>query len=248
MSSEKRIIGFDRKVQLDWLNAMATWAAEGRTPQEIRERSDALLAGKVAGTKFNSALGKTKTVLLHIWVTVPDGLRPLRDRGIELLGRCPENGRFALHWGMAIATYPFFRDVAVATGRLLAVQGTVALSQVTRRLAEGWGERSTLGRAVRRIIRCFVEWGVLRETDDRGVLIPAAKLAITDQRELGVWLLEASLSTSGSCTAAFQQLLTDPALFPFSLGLSPRDLKNSNLEVVRHGLDQDLVLLKKPRG
>ena len=46
---ERRIIGFDRKIALSWLDATADWAAQGLSAAEIRQRLDRLLAGQVAG-------------------------------------------------------------------------------------------------------------------------------------------------------------------------------------------------------
>ena len=62
---------------------------------------------------------------------------------------------YGVHWGMCLATYPFFRDVAAATGRLLALQESAALSQIVRRMAESWSERTTATRAVQRVVRSF---------------------------------------------------------------------------------------------
>lgn len=36
-----------------------------------------------------------------------------------------------LHWGMCLTTHPFFRDVAAVSGRLLSLQGSVALAMIT---------------------------------------------------------------------------------------------------------------------
>lgn len=244
VSTKRRTIGFDRKIQLDWLDATADWAAQGLSVPDIRERLERLLEGKVAGAGPHSARGKTITVLLHIWVLVPEMLVPLRDDGIALLRDRSGRDRLALHWGMCMATYPFFRDVAATTGRLLSLQGTAALSQVVRRIEESWGERTTLSRAVQRVVRSFVEWGVLVETHERGIFSAAPKVAVAAGSSVGPWLLEAGISNCDKQASPFRSLVSAASYFPLMLELSPRDVgSNARLEVSR-GVDQDVVFLK----
>ena len=181
----RRIIGFDRKIRLSWLDATVEWTAQGLSAAEARAQLERLLDGQVAGDGPHSARGKTMTVLLHVWKAVPDAAVPLRDDGLALLSSRCGRDRLPLHWGMCLATYPFFRDVAATTGRLLALQGTAALSQIVRRMAESWGERSTLTRAVQRVVRSCVEWGVLVETGGRGTYSCAEKIAVPDRDGIG---------------------------------------------------------------
>ena len=239
------IIGFDRKIHLSWLDATAEWTAQGLTAAEVRTQLERLLEGQVAGGGPHNARGKTITVLLHIWVAVPDALVPFRDEGLALLRGRSGRDRLPVHWGMCLATYPFFREVAATTGRLLALQGTAALSQIVRRMTESWGERSTLTRAVQRVVRSFVEWGILVETDDRGSFSPAAKIAVLETDGIGPWLLEASLASSGRRELPFRDLVGATFLYPLDLKLSVRDLDHcARLELCRQGLDEDVVLLR----
>lgn len=239
-SEQARIVGFDRKIRLEWLDAIATWAAEGCPPSEIRSRLNDLLGGTVAGAK---ARANTVSVLVHVWVQVPGGLEPLRDDGLRLLEDRRKRNRLPLHWGMCMATYPFFRSVASAAGRLTAVQGTASLSQITRRVTERWGERSTVTRAVQRVIRSLVLWGVLTEEGDRGLFAPARKLRLPDSDPAGAWLLEAALTNFGGSPRPLDALRNDAALFPFSLDVAASHLASRpGLEVHRQGLDEELVL------
>jgi len=249
MTTKRRTIGFDRKIQTAWLDATADWVAQGLSVPEIRSKLHELLEGAVAGEGPHSARGKTITVLLHVWVLVPNGLVPLRDDGLALLRDRPGRDRLTLHWGMCVATYPFFRDVTATTGRLLALQGTAALSQITRRMAEGWGERSTVIRAVQRVVRSLVLWGVIEETAERGVFAAKPKVVVGRTDEVGPWLLEAGMSNCEKGTRTLAGILTDSALFPFTMHLSRRDVeRNSRLEIHREGLDTDLVVLRSRAG
>ena len=240
-AAPRRIIGFDRKIRLGWLDATAEWTAQGLVAPAIREQLDRLLDGQVAGEGPRSARRKTMTVLLHVWTAVPDEVAQLRDDGLVLLRGRGGRDRLPLHWGMCLATYPFFRDVAAATGRLLALQGAAALAQIVRRMAETWGERTTATRAVQRIVRSFVEWGVLMETGNRGTYVPAAKIAVSG---VGPWLLEAGLVSSGRREYPLRALAAGAAFYPFDMTLSAPDVSgNPRLEICRQGLDEDVVLL-----
>ena len=239
------LIGFDRKISLRWLDATAEWTAQGLAAPAIRRQLERLLDGQVAGEGPHSARGKTMTVLLHVWAAVPDEVAPLRDDGLALLRGRSERERLPLHWGMCLATYPFFRDVAAATGRLLSLQGSAARAQIDRRMVESWGDRTTATRAVQRILRCFVEWGVLLEAGRRGTYSPAARVRVPSGNRIGPWLLEASLRGYGRREYPLRALVEGPSLYPIDLTSAVRDVSgNPRLELCRQGLDEDIVVLK----
>ena len=96
----RRIIGFDRKISLRWLDATAEWTAQGLAAPAIRGQLERLLDGQVAGEGSHSARGKTMTVLLHVWTAVPDAVAPLRDDGLALLLGRGGRERLPLHWGI----------------------------------------------------------------------------------------------------------------------------------------------------
>jgi hypothetical protein len=245
MNREQGKIGFDRQIRLAWLDATADLVAQGLSVQEIRLQLDRLLDGEVAGTDSRSAKGKTKTVLLHIWALVPEYLKPLREEGLSLIRQRPNDSRIVVHWGMCIASYPFFRIVAEAVGRLAKLQGEVAGAQVQRRVKEVFGARETVSRAVRRVLRSFVEWDVLQETGEKGVYRAGAVLHVKDHN-LTAWLVEAALISQGSNASALTAITQSPFLFPFILdSLNTKQLENSvRLELLRQGLNQDVVKLR----
>jgi hypothetical protein len=235
-------IGFDRRIRLEWLDAAAAAVAEGLSPDEVRARLAKELAGQVAGSSFNSAMGKTKTVLVHVWVLVPERLRPLRDQGLELLQDAVPHERLAVHWGMCLATYPFFYGVAETIGRLLQLQGSVSLAELTQRMRESWGDRSTLDRAAQRVMRSMVDWGVLAEAVGKGELQRPERpqLALSGRR--GAWLLAAAAFGSRQNAIPISNLRRSLVLYPYEVEATVEQLEAiGGLRVVCEGVDRHVV-------
>lgn len=231
-------IGFDRRIDLEWLDAAAAQAAAGTPTEAMRAHLWKLLDDVLKG---DTARGKTVTVLSHIWGAVPKGAAALHGRASAELCRCTPVERLALHWAMMLGTYPIFSDVAAAAGRLLMLQGQFTLAHLTRRLVDAWGERSTLERAVQRIVRSMIQWGVLRDTATRGMYEPAAVRRKVDPAVSKV-LIEALLLDAEETSIPFSQLVGHPALFPFDIDLSAGQVRDApHFTVHRQGFDSDVV-------
>ena len=93
---------------------------------------------------------------------------------------------------MVSAVYPFWSAVAAQVGCLLRLQGRVSAAQIQRRLREHYGERETVARAARRVLRSFVDWGVVAPTDLKGIYQAGRSLPVDDPGIIA-WLLEAAL-------------------------------------------------------
>src|SRR5690606_34423704 len=90
-------IGFDRRIDFEWLDAAAAQAATGAPTDEMRAYLWSLLDGVVSGDKVNSARGKTVTVLNHIWGEVSGPAVSLRKRAAAQLEGSTPDERLALH-------------------------------------------------------------------------------------------------------------------------------------------------------
>ncbi len=249
MNGRASQIGIDRIIRLDWLEKTANLVIAGNTKTSINEILQDLLKNNLSGGKLGvrGSREKTITILMKIWLTVPRDLEALRDEGLQIHQGLPRKDRIVVHWGMALAAYPFWGAVAAHTGRLLRLQGTAAAAHVQRRIKEQYGERETVSRSVQRVLRSFIDWNVLNETDDKGIYAQGNRYSIQDSR-LIAWLVKASLHTRANGSAAIKDLLDSPSIFPFRLAhvsaeylvsLSPR------LELLRHGLDDNLVMLER---
>lgn len=233
-----RIIGFDRRLQLGWLGATIGLCQETLDPDVVSERLWQRLELEIAGTE---ARRKTRTVLLRIWVKVPKEHRRLCGEALQLAAQIGSEERLWLHWGMSLLAYPFFRDVSATVGQLSRLQGTFSHAQVQRRMIENWGQRTTLQRATRRLLRTFIDWNVLRDTDVRGSYEIASSRR-TENCALALWLLDCALHAGGAEQIPLRELGRLSYTFPFDLLPFLGDVHRSErFEVSRQGLDLEMV-------
>jgi hypothetical protein len=247
-------IGFSQRVRLEWLEQTANLVLAGNDKATIKDALQELLKDKVSvgGNSKGCNRNKVINILMKVWVNTPEELGPLRDEGLFFLATQPSSLdlnhlSMAIHWGMVTAAYPFWSSVATQTGRLLRLQGSVKVAYIQRRVREQYGERETVSRAVRRVLRSYLDWGVLQKTNVKGVYSAGPTLAIDDPRLIS-WLAEASLYARANGSAALRDLIDSPSLFPFRI--KPVHAENlaaasSRLDLLRHGLDDDLVMLRK---
>jgi hypothetical protein len=113
-------------------------------------------------------------------------------------------------------------------------------------MREQYGERETVSRAARRVLTSFRDWGVLNDSVSKGIYAQGLSIEISDPMVTAL-LLETSLYVRTNGSAGLNDLLESPALFPFRikpvslesiLSASPR------IEVMRHGLDEQMVMLR----
>lgn len=237
--TERKIIGFDRRLHKEWLDAAAALIAEGKSTSELRERLKEILEPY----QGPEAMQKTLTVIGRLWWRAPQALAPMQSRALALLPVVGPSERTAIYWALCLAVYPFFADTARLTGRLLSLQGEVKLQQLEVRIAELWGDRGTIPRATQRIVRSMVQWGVLADTQQTGVYYPAPPIPVSG--DLGVLLIEGLLRSRQDGGLTSEQVLAHPALFPFELNVRTYELRQrGEFEVFRQGVDMDFVRLK----
>ncbi|OQA86697.1 MAG: hypothetical protein BWY28_02289 [bacterium ADurb.Bin236] len=242
-------IGIDRIIRLSWLKKTAQYALAG---SQVHESKVALQDEIKDSFQYDNqivrgSLDKTITILTKTWFIVPNHLIPLRNDGLKLISNLPAVYHTPVHWGMLMAVYPFWGATATQVGRLLKIQPSVTASQVQRRLREQYGERETVSRSAQRAMRSYVDWKVLSETETKGVYT-SGDIINVDEPHLVSWLIEAFLHSKSNGSANIHGLIKNPSLFPFRIKPTSAGLLMSvspRLECMRHGLDEDLVMLRK---
>ncbi|WP_213380485.1 hypothetical protein [Allochromatium tepidum] len=242
MNSSAPKIGFDRFIQLDWAAA----ALNVRAGVAGLDDLNAMLGAAGLGVE---AKKKTRTILNRLWLEPRAELVDYADRGVAIYKMQPDIPVSALCWGMAAATYPFFGKVAELVGRLSAIQGDCASSEVHRRMSETYGEREGTRRMTNMVIQSQASWGMVERVEKGKRLIRLAPTEINNE-ELTAWLIEAAVRYLRK-PVAVSGLYSMPVLFPFTLSLPLTYIasNNPNLDLRAEGSSHLFVAMKgQPLG
>lgn len=249
MSKRHDAIGLKQTIRIEWMHKTANMLMAGLDPKTIRMELHKYLAGRMGSGSDGErgVMSRTQVVnmLMKIWVSPDPELYFFRNTSLIILRDKPSMS-LAVHWGMISASYPFWLHVARQTGRLLSLQHKVTQSQITARLKDHYGDRQTVSRYARYVIRSFVAWEVLKDSDTNGCYEKTAHVNI-DEPKQAIMLYEAALLANPEAKSTLGLLLNNPAFFPFRLPVMTGDLisrLSDRIDVVRYGLDEELLKLK----
>ena len=246
MSKRHDKLGVKQTIQKHWMDHVVTMMLAGLTEREIRAELREYLAKE---KPYSGSIPKTHQFVIQIlacWFAPADELIPFRDRALALLRHDGSQNWLPYHWAMISASYPFWFNVARQTGRLFNLQDQITQTQVFSRLKEKYGDRETVARNARYVIRSFVAWGVLEDSTVKGCYEQTAPMEIREPNP-AILLYEAALYATEEGKEALGLLKNNPAFFPFQLPVLAGDYISQQchtIDVVFYGVDDDLLKLK----
>lgn len=249
ISKRHEAIGIKQVIRFEWMQKVTNLLLAGLDAKTIRQELHEFLADRKGNGSEGERSDQTRTFvvnnLMKIWVSPDPELIPFRDASLAFLRENPSMA-LAVHWGMVSAVYPFWFNVARQTGRLLALQDQVTQTQIINRLKEQYGDRQTVSRYARFVIRSFVAWGTLKDSEAKGCYEKAAPASIAEPN-LAILMFESALLATPEAKGTLGLLLNNPAFFPFQLPMMTGDFiaqHSRNIDVIRHGLESELLQLK----
>ena len=249
MDKRHEAIGIKQVIRFEWMQKAANMLFAGLDARTIRQELHEFISDRkgngAEGERSDQTRAFVVTNLMNIWASPDPELVPFRDASLVFLREHPSMS-LAVHWGMISAVYPFWFNVARQTGRLLALQEQVAQTQIINRLKEQYGDRQTVSRYARFVIRSFVAWGALKDSEAKGCYEKSAPVIVADSN-LAILMFESVLHATPGAKGALGLLLNNPAFFPFQIPVMTGDFvsqHNDRIDVVRYGLDDELLKLK----
>jgi len=233
-------VGFDQKIKVQHLDYIAR-EASGTERKQMYEKLDEYLSGDIRGAK---ARKNAITMLMKIWFLVPDEIKNLRQRALELLPTLDNRERRVLHYGMTLLAYPFFKDVAAEIGNLFGLQNEVPSVQIGRKIKGLYGDRRRVEVAANAVLMSLKAWGLIEPGKGNVYTLPE-KQEITNT-VLKLWLAEVVLRVSGYQYLPLEMIPAAQVVFPFQFKLNIREVENGTFVINRQGLDMQLVGLTQP--
>jgi hypothetical protein len=149
---------------------------------------------------------------------------------------------------MSLLAYPFFHDVATTVGRFIQLQQQLESVQVQRRMRESWGQRTTVERAVSRVLKTFANWNTVQTTTSDPYVYHLSCVRQTTDSKLALWFIESLIQSARQAAGQNDRqiplidLIQSPAAFPFDLTSHAATLRRSDRFQVSHqGLDLEMV-------
>jgi hypothetical protein len=243
-------LGIKQTIQKHWMDNVVKMMLAGLTEKEIRDELDEFLATQKQSGGTGGRGKKTygmATSILASWFAPDKELIPFRDHALALIRHENTENWLPYHWAVISASYPFWFNVAKQTGRLFNLQDQITQAQVFSRLKEQYGDRETVARNARYAIRSFVAWGVLEDSKVKGCYEQSKPMGITEPN-LAILLYEGALYADKEGKATLGLLKNNPAFFPFQLPALTGGYitqQSNSIDVVRYGLDDELLKLKQ---
>lgn len=245
-------LGIKQVIRLEWMEKSIELLMAGFSPKEIRKELDDYLSCRKQsggpGVRGQIAYPMAVRILMRSWITPSVELVSFSNAAKILVkdNSLNQPEKTAIHWAMISAAYPFWFNVARQVGRLLNLQDQITSQQIVRRLKEQYGDRQTVSRVARYVVRSFVAWGVLKDTDRKGCYERGKTFTIDNPHVISL-LLEGALYTVSGCKSSINALYNNPGFYMFDLPLLTGELiaqVNSRIEVLRFGMDEEILKLK----
>ncbi len=219
MSNRHKKIGIKHVIRLEWMDKTLDMVLAGMSTKEIRDELNIYLADKKQSGGTGERGKKTYiiaiSIMIQTWCSSDKEIKLFRDAVLTYVKTIDIKERIPLHWAMISASYPFWSEVAKHTGRLLNLQDKVTKKQIIQRLKEQYGDRPTISRNARYVIRSFVAWGILKDTSVKGSYAQGGKILTMQHQAL--LLMESLLLASPKSSIPLKELLNSPSLFPFQI-------------------------------
>lgn len=216
-------VGFDQKVLLHHLDYTANQTKK-YSRKEMYTILDGYLRNDITGAKSRK---NAITMLMKIWYLIDAELIPIRDEILGEFSQLTNEERLFVHWGLTIAAYPFFKDVANEFGRLFQLQDEVSSKAIGKRMKESYGDRRRVEVATSAVLMSMKAWNVIQPVGRQGYT-KGEKIVITNPL-IQSFLVQVILFVMESDSLHVDLIENHQLFFPFYCELNITELRERKI-------------------
>lgn len=238
------LIGFRRNIYLEWLEEAATLVCMGDEDGAIRAQLDHSLSSRIASDVNRR---QAIDILANTWLKSRVEHPILHATALRLFQKttAPDD-HIALHYGMTLLAYPFFRQAAQIIGQTLRFGGAVRTATLQEKMPQIVGDLGAVRAACKRVTFSLRNWGILVDGAKRYEYVAREPRLQPSQGELACWMLAASLEAGPANQLPLRDLVRAPELFPFEMDVTAQSLNACRLlDVQRTGGGWDVVAMSE---
>jgi hypothetical protein len=241
-------IGIKQVIRYEWMNYTLELLGSGLDMDEIRKELKHYLSTRKGSGETDKRAEYTMSIavsmLLNIWVNPNNKLLPFRNDLLRM--STVKEFEPACHWAMIASAYPFWFNISYILGSLFKTQDQIKKSQILARLYEILGERNTVERCSRYVIRSFIAWDIIRDSEKAGFYEKGKILQITDYRLMSL-LIESMLYAVPEKRLPLTDILNCPVFFCMNLPVingSQIEKANDRIFIERFSVSDEYIGLK----
>lgn len=203
-----KVVGMSRMIKPEWLDKTVEYIISGDDDTVIKDRLNDYLSYEINSP---TNLRKAREILMNVWVK-PKESAPLIHKTALDAYKSDRSDKMALNWAMILLAYPIFGDVASRIGKLSMIQETFTTAWLKEKLAEEWGDRSTLIHSCDKLLQTLKVMGAV-ESKKIGTY-KIVKHEIKEERTISVMLL-CLLALNRQAYYDISEIGSNPLFFPF---------------------------------
>jgi hypothetical protein len=241
-------IGIKQVIRYEWMTYTVELLKSGLKKDEVRKELEYYLSTRrgcgETGKRAEYTMSIAMTMLLNIWINPNNKLLPFRGDLLKM--SMIKAFEPACHWAMIASAYPFWFSVAYILGSLFKTQNQIKKSQILARLYEILGERNTVERCSRYVIRSFMAWDIIRDSEKAGFYEKGKILQITDHRLMSL-LIESMLYAVPEKRLSLTDILSCPAFFCMNIPVingAQIEKNNKRVFIERFSVGDEYIGLK----
>lgn len=216
-----KLVGMSRNINLEWLNKTAELVMEEKSNEEIKEELKEYLSVSINSP---TNLRKTREILMHIWIRFPEELLKLKSLALSLVKSHKLNNKLVAHWCMILITFPVFGDIATVIGKMKDKQIEITSSQISNKIFDKWGERSTLVHTIPKNIKTMKDIGVLEQI--KVGKYDVNKVKIEDEQAV-ILIIATLLFLKDKLYVSLEELINCYEVYPFQYDINIEGLQTS---------------------